>query len=259
MSETIQGGTLYVVSTPIGNLDDISLRAIKVLGAVDVIAAEDTRTTKFLLDHLSLKTDLLSNYSYNEKRRLPRLIGKLKEGKSVAVVADAGTPGISDPAFLLIREAIAHGIRTVAVPGASAFLPALIVSGLPTDRFVFEGFLPVKKGRSTMWQNLKCEERTIVIYESPFRVDKALGEIITFLGDRDVALVREITKKFEEVLRGKASAILEHVRSHPPKGELVLVIAGAPNRRAAKRAGMVETPGHEADPFSPGEHRSETS
>lgn len=167
MSETVQPATLYIVSTPIGNLDDISLRAIKVLGSVDMIAAEDTRKTRFLLDHLSLHTPLISNFSYNEARRLPHLIGMLKEGKSIALVSDAGTPGISDPSHVLICEAIAHDIPVIPIPGASAVLAALIVSGLPTDRFAYEGFLPVKKGRRTKFQELATEQRTIVVYESP--------------------------------------------------------------------------------------------
>jgi len=227
MSETIQTGTLYVVSTPIGNLDDITLRAIKVLGSVDLIAAEDTRKTRFLLDHLSLHVPLVSNFSYNEARRLPELIAKLKEGKSIAAVSDAGTPGISDPANLLIREAIAHNINVIPIPGASAVLAALIVSGLPTERFVFEGFLPLKKGRRAKFEEIQHERRTIVIYESPFRIEKTLRDMLTYLGDRQVAVVREITKKFEEVLRGDVSAVLERIEKRPLKGEIVLVVAGA--------------------------------
>jgi 16S rRNA (cytidine1402-2'-O)-methyltransferase len=226
MSETIQPGALYVVSTPIGNLDDITLRAIKILGSVDLIAAEDTRKTKFLLDHLGIKKPVLSYYSYNESRRVPDLIDKLKSGSSVAVVTDAGTPGISDPAFLLIDNAIKHGCRVIPVPGASAVLPALIASGLPTDRFVFEGFLPVKKGRKKRLEYLKNEERTIVIYESPFRVERTLEDILTHFGDRPVAVARELTKKFEEVIRGTASQVLSEIRKKKPKGEFVLIVAG---------------------------------
>jgi 16S rRNA (cytidine1402-2'-O)-methyltransferase len=226
MSETIQAGALYVVSTPIGNLGDITLRAIRVLEQVDIIAAEDTRKTKFLLDHLSIRKPLVSYYSYNEARRVPYLIEQLTKGKSVAVVTDAGTPGISDPAHLVIRRAISRGLSVVPVPGASAMLAALTVGGLRTDRFVFEGFLPVKKGRKTKFEHLKSEERTIVVYESPFRIEKTLRDVLNYLGDRRIALVREVTKKFEEILRGRVSEILERVQAGRPRGEYVLVIAG---------------------------------
>jgi 16S rRNA (cytidine1402-2'-O)-methyltransferase len=228
MSETIRAGTLYLVSTPIGNLDDITVRAVHILSHVDLIAAEDTRKTKFLLDHLSIRTPLVSHYSYNERRRVPELIGRLKQGASVAVVTDAGTPGVSDPAFLLIREAVAAGIPLVAVPGATAFLPALLVSGLSPERFIFEGFLPVKKGRKTVLERLGAQERTIVLYESPHRIERTLGDIMTTLGDRKIALVREITKKFEEVQRGRVSDLLRIVREKTPRGEYVIVIDGTP-------------------------------
>jgi 16S rRNA (cytidine1402-2'-O)-methyltransferase len=226
MSETIERGVLYIVSTPIGNLDDITLRAIKILGGVDLIAAEDTRKTRFLLDHLTITKPLLSYYSYNETRRTPELIEKLDDGKSVALVTDAGTPGISDPAFGLIKAALDHGLRVIPVPGASAVLPALIVSGLPTDRFVFEGFLPVKKGRKTKFEQLRNENRTIVIYESPFRIVKTVEEVRQYFGERRIAVVREITKKFEEVIRGTASEVLEQLKKKAPRGEYVLVVEG---------------------------------
>jgi 16S rRNA (cytidine1402-2'-O)-methyltransferase len=226
MSETIERGVLYIVSTPIGNLDDITLRAIKILGGVDLIAAEDTRKTRFLLDHLTITKPLLSYYSYNETRRTPELIEKLDDGKSVALVTDAGTPGISDPAFGLIKAALDHGLRVVPVPGASAVLPALIVSGLPTDRFVFEGFLPVKKGRKTKFEQLRDEDRTIVIYESPFRITKTVEEVRQYLGERRIAVVRELTKRFEEVIRGTASEVLEQLKKKAPRGEYVLVVEG---------------------------------
>ena len=231
MSETIQPGALYIVSTPIGNLDDITLRAIKILGGVDIIAAEDTRKTKFLLDHLGIKKPLVSHYSYNESRRVPELINKLKSGNSVAVVTDAGTPGISDPAFLVISNAIKEGCKVIPLPGPSAVLPALIASGLPTDRFVFEGFLPTKKGRKTRFEQLKTETRTIIIYESPFRVEKTLEEILLYLGDRTIAVARELTKKFEEVMRGRVSDIIDVVKRKKPKGEFVLVIEGVRDAR----------------------------
>ena len=240
MIETIQPGALYVVSTPIGNLDDITLRAIRILGSVDLIAAEDTRKTKFLMDHLGIKKPLLSYYSYNEARRIPELISKLKSGSSVAVVTDAGTPGISDPAFLIIENAIQHGFRVIPVPGASAVLPALIASGLPTDRFVFEGFLPLKKGRKKRLEQLRSEERTIIIYESPFRIERTLEDILTHIGDRPVAVARELTKKFEEVIRGNASEVLNEIRKKKTKGEFVLIVAGtrsvAPDRITEEKA-----------------------
>jgi 16S rRNA (cytidine1402-2'-O)-methyltransferase len=226
MSETIQPGALYIVSTPIGNLDDITLRAMKILGGVDLIAAEDTRKTKFLLDHLSISKPLVSYYSYNEARRVPELIEQLKQGKSVAVVTDAGTPGISDPAFLLIRAAIEKSRLVIPVPGASAALAALVASGLPTDRFVFEGFLPVKKGRKTKLEELKSETRTIIIYESPFRVVRTLEDIVEHFGERRIVVARELTKKFEEILRGTSSEILQTIRKSAPKGEFVIVVEG---------------------------------
>jgi 16S rRNA (cytidine1402-2'-O)-methyltransferase len=226
MSETIEPGVLYIVSTPIGNLDDITLRAIRILQGVDLIAAEDTRKTKVLLDHLKIAKPLLSYYSYNEPRRTPELVRLLNEGKAIALVTDAGTPGISDPAFALIRSTLEEGRRVVPVPGASAVLPALIVSGLPTDRFVFEGFLPVKKGRRTRLDELCRENRTIVIYESPFRVIKTLEEIGRIFGERKVAVVRELTKKFEEVVRGTVSAALTELKKKVPRGEYVLVVEG---------------------------------
>jgi 16S rRNA (cytidine1402-2'-O)-methyltransferase len=226
MSETIQAGALYIVSTPIGNLSDISERALTILRGVDLIAAEDTRTSKILLDHFSIHKPLISYHGYNERRRAPELVRRLKEGASVAVVTDAGTPGISDPASVVIREAIAAGITVIPVPGASAILAALTVSGLPTDRFVFEGFLPVKKGRKTRLGQLALEERTLVLYESPHRLERTLGDLLVAFGDRPIVLVREITKKFEEVQRGTVSTLLENVRHRVPRGEYVLVIGG---------------------------------
>ncbi len=226
MSEEVHPGALYIVSTPIGNLDDITHRAIHVLKNVDLVAAEDTRKTKFLLDHFAIVKPLLSYYDHNESRRVPELVERLRTGTSIAVVTDAGTPGISDPAFSIIREAIRNGIPVVPIPGASAVLAGLIVSGLPTERFVFEGFLPVKKGRKTRFEQLAAEERTIVIYESPHRVERTLEDIIARIGDRRVAVVRELTKKFEEVQRGLASEILAAIRQKPTRGEYVIVIAG---------------------------------
>ncbi|HTO92865.1 MAG TPA: 16S rRNA (cytidine(1402)-2'-O)-methyltransferase [Bacteroidota bacterium] len=230
MSEDIQKGALYVVSTPIGNLDDITLRAVHILRSVDLIAAEDTRTTRVLLDHLGIRKPLISYFSYNERRRAGELIASLRKGSSLAVVTDAGTPGISDPAYVVIREAVNAGISVIPSPGPSAVLAALVISGLPTDRFVFEGFLPVKKGRKSRLEALAGEPRTIVIYESPHRIDKTLGEVLQFMGDRHVALVREVTKKFEEVRRGPVSLVIAALRGRPPRGEYVLVVAGTSYR-----------------------------
>lgn len=235
MSETIQPGALYIVSTPIGNLDDISRRALAILEGVDLIAAEDTRKSRFMLEHFSIRKPLVSYYGYNEHRRSPELVRKLKEGRSVAVITDAGTPGISDPASVVIREAVAAGVTVIPVPGASALLAALVVSGLPTDRFVFEGFLPVKKGRKTRLEELAGEARTIVIYESPHRIQRTLEDILAALGDRPMALVREVTKKFEEVQRGPVSAILESVRQRTARGEYVIVLQGSADTSGTKR------------------------
>jgi 16S rRNA (cytidine1402-2'-O)-methyltransferase len=230
MSEEILRGALYLVSTPIGNLDDITLRALHILKGVDLVAAEDTRKTGFLLSHLGIQKPIISYFSYNERKRVPELLEKLRDGSSIAVVTDAGTPGISDPAYLLVREAVAAGVKIIASPGASAILAALVISGLPTDRFVFEGFLPVKKGRKTRFEELAKEVRTIVIYESPHRIEKTLGDVLALMGDRQIAVVRELTKKFEEVERGRASAVLERIKAKTPRGEYVLVIAGTQYR-----------------------------
>lgn len=227
MNDSVEAGALYIVSTPIGNLDDITLRAINVLAAVDLIAAEDTRKTRFLLDHLNIAKPLLSYHSYNETRRSPLIVGKLSEGKSIALVTDAGTPGVSDPAFALVRDVLQSGFRVVPVPGASAALAALVVSGLPTERFVFEGFLPTKKGRKSKLDRLKSEPRTIILYESPFRIVKTVEEILSTFGDRRMAVARELTKKFEEVLRGSGSDVLQSLKAKPPRGEYVVVIEGS--------------------------------
>jgi 16S rRNA (cytidine1402-2'-O)-methyltransferase len=226
MPEEIERGTLYIVSTPIGNLDDMSFRAVKILSGVDAIAAEDTRKTKLLLDHVDIAKELISFHSYNETKRVPLLIDRLKAGESIALVSDAGTPGISDPAYTIIRAAIESGISVKAIPGASALLPALVVSGLPIHRFAFEGFLPAKKGRRKRIQELAGEKRTVVLYESPHRILRTLRELMEALGDREISVSRELTKKFEEVVRGKISTVLPTLASHPLKGEYVIVIAG---------------------------------
>jgi 16S rRNA (cytidine1402-2'-O)-methyltransferase len=227
MSESIQKGTLYLVATPIGNLEDITYRAVKVLGSVDLIAAEDTRKTKILLDHYSISKPMMSYYSYNEQVRAPQLIEKLLSGQSVALVSDAGTPGISDPAFHVVQQALERGISIIPIPGPTAFITALIATGLPTDRFVFEGFLPLKKGRKTKFELLKSESRTIIMYESPHRIIKTLTDIQTYFGNRNVVVARELTKKFEEIVRGSVQSVLAEVSKKSPRGEYVVVIEGA--------------------------------
>lgn len=224
----VVSGTLYLVATPIGNLEDITHRALKVLSSVDLIAAEDTRKTKILLDHYSISKPMVSYFSYNERHRTPQLIEKLRGGQSIALVSDAGTPGISDPAFHIVQSCLASGISVVPIPGPSAFVSALIVSGLPTDRFVFEGFLPQKKGRKTKLGILSTEPRTVVLYESPHRVLKTLEEIRTFFGERNVVVARELTKKFEEIVRGPISSVLLELNRKQTRGEYVLVIEGCP-------------------------------
>jgi 16S rRNA (cytidine1402-2'-O)-methyltransferase len=222
----VKPGTLYLVSTPIGNLRDISLRALDVLQGVDLIAAEDTRTSTVLLHHYDVQTPMTSHHDFNKERVAPSLISKLRDGSSIAVITDAGTPGVSDPAFYLVREAIKENITIEAIPGATAFVPALVLSGLATDRFVFEGFLPPKKGRHTRLQDLAVEPRTIILYESPHRITKTLAELYEYLGNRQVAVVRELTKKFETVVRGSLEDILQQPESITLKGEFVLVIEG---------------------------------
>lgn len=218
-------GTLYIVSTPIGNLEDISCRAVRVLSEVDLIAAEDTRTTKILLDRYNIRASLISYHNYNERDRSVQLIEKLKGGTSIAVVSDAGTPGISDPAYRIIHDAIENGIPIVPVPGPSAFLSALVVSGAPIESFIFEGFLPHKKGRKTKLEFLARENRTIVLYESPHRLLRTLHDLQMHLGNRRIVVARELTKKFEEVLRGTISDLLQQLSSRSLKGEFVIVIS----------------------------------
>jgi 16S rRNA (cytidine1402-2'-O)-methyltransferase len=219
-------GILYVVSTPIGNLDDITRRAVKVLEAVDAVVAEDTRKTSVLLQHLGISKPLISYHEHNERKRTGELIRKLETGMSLALVSDAGTPGISDPGFLIVRECVFHNIRVIPVPGASALLAALTVSGLPSDRFVFEGFLPHKKGRRTRILSLKDEERTIILYESPHRILRTLRELGEVMGDRQAVIGRELTKVFEEIKRGTLGELELYFTSKPVKGEFVLIIAG---------------------------------
>jgi 16S rRNA (cytidine1402-2'-O)-methyltransferase len=226
--EEIAPGALYLVSTPIGNLGDISYRAVHILKSVDIIAAEDTRVTSVLLRHYDIQKKMLSFHSYNQKRQTPQIIKLLQDNKSVALVSDAGTPGISDPAYMLVQAALQSSIRMIPIPGASALLAALIVSGLPVNRFVFEGFLPVKKGRKTKIENLAVEERTIIFYESPHRILKTVKELYENWGDRQCVMGREITKKFEEFFRGGLADLLSFLNQKQVKGEIVLIVDGAP-------------------------------
>ncbi|MDD8018249.1 MAG: 16S rRNA (cytidine(1402)-2'-O)-methyltransferase [Bacteroidota bacterium] len=226
MAEEIQKGVLYIVPTPIGNLEDITLRALNILKGVDAVAAEDTRTTKFLLDHYMIQKPLISFFSHNEQIRVPQIIDRLKHGEAIAVVSDAGTPGISDPAYSIITAAIENDITIIPLPGATAFIPALIASGLPTHEFVFEGFLPHKKGRKTKLEQLKHEKRTIVFYESPHRIIRTLEDLQEHLGDRKAVIGRELTKKFEEIRRGTLQSLHEHFSTTTIKGEFVIVVAG---------------------------------
>lgn len=230
ITEEIVSGALYIIPTPIGNLGDITLRALHILDGVDLIAAEDTRTTKFLLDHYNIQKPLLSFFSHNEQIRVPQIIDRLNEGKTIALVSDAGTPGISDPAYSIITAAIENGITIIPLPGATAFVPALIVSGFSTHAFVFEGFLPHKKGRRTKLEKLKDEERTIVLYESPHRIVRTLREIHDTFGERNAVVGRELTKKFEEIRRGTLSELCHYFSTGTAKGEFVIVIEGDQNR-----------------------------
>jgi 16S rRNA (cytidine1402-2'-O)-methyltransferase len=220
-------GTLFLVSTPIGNLEDITLKALRVLKEVALIAAEDTRKTGILLKNYSISNQLTSYHDYNKEKKAPWLLRELEAGKSVALVSDAGTPGISDPAYLLVKYAVEEGIRVESVPGPSAFVSALIISGLPTDKFVFEGFLPAKPGkRKKRISELSGEERTLILYESPHRFLRTLEDLVSIWGDRKACIARELTKKFEEVRRGKLSEIKGYFESTKIKGEFVIVVEG---------------------------------
>lgn len=224
-------GRLYLVSTPIGNLKDISFRALEVLSNVDLIAAEDTRRASILLNHYEIATPKTSYFDFNKEKKTPGLIRQLTGGKSIALISDAGTPGISDPAFYLVREAIKESINIEAIPGATAFIPALVVSGLPTDRFAFEGFLPVKKGRQTRLKELAEEKRTLIFYESPNRIIKTISHLCEYLGDRKVSISREITKKFEQVYRGTLNEFTQNPEVIKQKGEFVIIVEGKKHKR----------------------------
>jgi len=215
---------LYIVSTPIGNLEDITLRALRILKEVDYIAAEDTRHTKILLNKYEITASLLSYHSYSSKHKEEKIVDLLKEGKNIALVSDAGTPGISDPAYSLIQRAIEENIQIVPIPGASSLLTALIASGKPMHQFLYLGFLPLKKGRQTLLKSLAEEKRTIVFFESPHRILKTLNQLLEFWGDKEIAICRELTKIHEEFLRIKISEAINHFTEKKPRGEFVLIV-----------------------------------
>lgn len=223
-------GVLYVVATPIGNLEDISLRALRILKEVDLIAAEDTRHTRILLDHYEIRAPLVSYHEHNEKAQAPRLAERLAHGENIALVSDAGTPAISDPGYRLVVEALRAGIRVTPIPGASALVSALSASGLPTDRFVFEGFLPAKKGeRESRLEALRGERRTVVFYEAPHRLKDALAAMQRILGEREVVVGRELSKIHEEFLRGTIDEVIAQLTEREVKGEITIIVRGAPD------------------------------
>ncbi|NJB71397.1 16S rRNA (cytidine1402-2'-O)-methyltransferase [Saonia flava] len=220
-------GKLYLVPTPIGNLEDITFRAIRVLKEVDLILAEDTRTSAKLLQHYGIETHMHSHHMHNEHKTVDNIVKRILSGEQIALISDAGTPAISDPGFLLTRACLENNIDVECLPGATAFVPALVNSGLPNDKFVFEGFLPVKKGRQTRLKFLAEEPRTIIIYESPHKLLKTLTQFVEYFGeDRPVSVSRELTKLYEETVRGTAAEVLEYYTKNPPKGEIVIVVGG---------------------------------
>lgn len=224
---------LYIVPTPVGNLEDITLRALRILKEADLILAEDTRTSGVLLKHFDIHNNMQSYHKFNEHHAVERLAERMKAGETMALISDAGTPGISDPGFLLARECVNRGVEVQCLPGATAFVPALVASGLPCDRFVFEGFLPQKKGRQTRLRALSGEERSIVFYESPYRVVKTLQQFIeTFGAERPVAVCREISKIHEETVRGTLADALAHFIQNEPRGEFVIIVGPAATRQA---------------------------
>lgn len=225
---------LYIVPTPVGNLEDITLRALRILKEADLILAEDTRTSGILLKHYDIHNALQSYHKFNEHQAVEKLVERMKAGQTLALVSDAGTPGISDPGFLLARECVRQGVEVQCLPGATAFVPALVASGLPCDKFVFEGFLPQKKGRQTRLKVLAAEERSIVFYESPYRVVKTLQQFEEYFGpERPVAVCREISKLHEETVRGTVTEVLAHFKEHEPKGEFVIIV-GPPAKDTVK-------------------------
>lgn len=220
-------GILYLVPTPVGNLEDMTFRAVKLLKEADLILAEDTRTSGILMKHYDIHRPLMAHHKFNEHGTSAGIVDRLRGGQTICLVTDAGTPGISDPGFFLVREAVAAGIEVQTLPGATAFVPALVSSGLPCDKFCFEGFLPQKKGRQTRLEQLKTEERTMIFYESPYRLVKTLQQFAEFYGeDRQVSVCREISKIHEESVRGTLAEVVAHFTTTPPKGEIVIILAG---------------------------------
>jgi 16S rRNA (cytidine1402-2'-O)-methyltransferase len=223
---------LYLVPTPVGNLEDMTFRAVRILKEVDLILAEDTRTTGFLLKHFDIQNKMQAHHKFNEHQTVEWIVSRIKAGESIALVSDAGTPSISDPGFLLVRECVRQEVEVECLPGATAFVPALVDSGLPVDRFCFEGFLPLKKGRQTRLQELGEETRTIVIYESPFRVVKTLTQLAEYVGEnRNISVSREISKLHEQTVRGTLKEIILHFTQNEPRGEFVLIITGQEKKK----------------------------
>ena len=220
-------GKLFVVPTPVGNLEDMTFRAVRVLKEVDLILAEDTRTSSVLLKHFEIKKPMMSHHKFNEHKAIEGVVARLEAGENIALISDAGTPGISDPGFLVVRECVRHGIEVQCLPGATAFVPALVSSGLPNDRFCFEGFLPQKKGRMTRLLTLQSEVRTMIFYESPYRLVKTLMQFAEYFGpERQVSVCREISKIHEESVRGTLAEVIEHFKANEPRGEIVVILSG---------------------------------
>lgn len=227
---------LTVVPTPVGNLEDITFRAIRVLKEADLILAEDTRTTGFLLKHFEIQNKMLSHHKFNEHKTVSQLAERIREGENIALVSDAGTPSISDPGFMLVRECVQLGVDVECLPGATAFVPALVNSGLPSDKFCFEGFLPPKKGRQTRLKELSTETRTVIFYESPYRLVKTLTQLSENMGsDRRVSVSREISKLHEETVRGTLAEVISHFSMNDPKGEIVIVLAGLNDKKEKEK------------------------
>lgn len=222
---------IYLIPTPIGNLEDMTLRGIRLMKEVDLILAEDTRTSQKLLNHYEIKTSMQSFHMHNEHKKVAQVIQEVLRGKTIALISDAGTPGISDPGYLLVHEALKQGVKVECLPGPTALIPALVQSGLPSDRFVFEGFLPPKKGRQGRLKQMAEESRTTVFYESPHKIIKTLGQMLPYFGpQRKLAVVRELSKKFESNFRGSLEEAVHFFEEHPPKGEFVIVVEGTKNK-----------------------------
>lgn len=231
-------GILYLVPTPVGNMEDMTFRAVRLLKEADLILAEDTRTSGILMKHYDIHKPLMAHHKFNEHGTSAGIVERLKAGQTICLVTDAGTPGISDPGFFLVREAVAAGVEVQTLPGATAFVPALVSSGLPCDKFCFEGFLPQKKGRQTRLEQLATEQRTMIFYESPYRLVKTLQQFAEFYGEeRQVSVCREISKVHEESVRGTLAEVIEHFTQTPPKGEIVIILAGceAPKKEKKQR------------------------